>query len=265
MCSHALCIACCVADAFRISAHSDLEDLRQQQFTQAAESQSLSSQSQAMLNLNMKLKTSVLKSQVKAIDLELRKLEARQASEHLAMVKVSRCLPARLSIFADVQHLYRNPQPYLLPAFFESDSDAVDSLLFFERLAYKADLLSTAIEQHLSVNDALDGVVPDDFVGVCEVSIFISLSTASLTIPNYHYRLEPNLDTTLRSTSDLQRISSVVLRRPSSRWVESTENWLRMRRSSMDSSNYSEGKNSKRSSAGKKSMGKLSLSTLVRW
>ncbi|GAA5853786.1 hypothetical protein JCM5353_001035, partial [Sporobolomyces roseus] len=128
-----------------VSLQSDLEDLRQQQFTQATESQSLSSQSQAMLNLNMKLKTSVLKSQVKAIDLELRKLEARQASEHLAMVK-----------------------PYLLPAFFESDSDAVDSLLFFERLAYKADLLSTAIEQHLSVNDALDGVVPDDFVGVCE-------------------------------------------------------------------------------------------------
>ena len=78
-----------VADVHSDS-YSDLEDLRQQQTTQATESQSLSSQSQAMLNLNMKLKTSVLKSQVKAIDLELRKLEARQASEHLAMVKVSR-------------------------------------------------------------------------------------------------------------------------------------------------------------------------------
>ncbi|GAA5880816.1 hypothetical protein JCM16303_005127 [Sporobolomyces ruberrimus] len=128
-----------------VSLQSDLEDLRHQQSTAATESQSLSSQSQAMLNLNLKLKTSVLKSQVKAIDLELRKLEARQASEHLAMVK-----------------------PYLLPAFFESDADAVDSLLFFERLAYKADLLSNSIEQNMPVNEALDGIVPEDFVGVCE-------------------------------------------------------------------------------------------------
>ncbi|GAA5932529.1 hypothetical protein JCM1841_000239 [Sporobolomyces salmonicolor] len=128
-----------------ISLQGDLEDLRHHQATQATESQSLSSQSQAMLNLNLKLQSSVLKSQVKAIDLELRKLEAQQAAEHLAMVK-----------------------PYLIPAFFESDADAVDSLLFFERLAYKADLLNMFIEQNHSVNDALDGVVPEDLVGVCE-------------------------------------------------------------------------------------------------
>lgn len=42
-----------------------------------------------MLNLNLKLQSTVLKSQVKAIDLELRELEARQAAEHLAIVKVS--------------------------------------------------------------------------------------------------------------------------------------------------------------------------------
>ncbi|GAA5901065.1 hypothetical protein JCM5296_007301 [Sporobolomyces johnsonii] len=128
-----------------ISLQGDLEDLRHHQATQATESQSLTSQSQAMLNLNLKLQSSVLKSQVKAIDLELRKLEAQQAAEHLAMVK-----------------------PYLIPAFFESDADAVDSLLFFERLAYKADLLNMFIEQNHSVSDALDGVVPEDLVGVCE-------------------------------------------------------------------------------------------------
>jgi dynactin 1 len=42
-----------------------------------------------MLNLNLKLQSTVLKSQVKAIDLELRELEARQAAEHFAIVKVS--------------------------------------------------------------------------------------------------------------------------------------------------------------------------------
>lgn len=92
-----------------MSSHSDLEDLRQQQTTQATESQSLSSQSQAMLNLNMKLKTSVLKSQVKAIDLELRKLEARQASEHLAMVKVSRRIS--LNVFNTVADVRYNSMP----------------------------------------------------------------------------------------------------------------------------------------------------------
>ncbi|GAA5942628.1 uncharacterized protein JCM15063_000844 [Sporobolomyces koalae] len=128
-----------------ISLQGDLEELRRQQSTQASESQSLSSQSQAMLNLNMRLQSSVLKSQVKAIDLELRKLEAKQASEHLAIVK-----------------------PYLLHAFFESDSDAVEALLFFNRLAYKSDLLTTSIEQNMSINEALDGIVPEDFVGICE-------------------------------------------------------------------------------------------------
>lgn len=41
-----------------------------------------------MLNLNLKLQSTVLKSQVKTIDLELRRLDAQQASEHLAIVKV---------------------------------------------------------------------------------------------------------------------------------------------------------------------------------
>ncbi|BGP35932.1 hypothetical protein JCM10296v2_007784 [Rhodotorula toruloides] len=128
-----------------ITLQSDLERLREHQASQADESQTLSSQSQAMLNLNLKLQSSVLKSQVKAIDLELRKLEAKQASAHLEIVK-----------------------PYLLPSFFESDSDAVEALLFFERVAYKVDLLNTFLEQNHAVGDALDGVVLENLAGVCE-------------------------------------------------------------------------------------------------
>lgn len=62
-------------------------------------------------------------------------------------------------------------QPYLLPSFFESDSDAVEALLFFERVAYKVDLLNTFIEQNHAVGDALDGVVPENLAGVCEVRL----------------------------------------------------------------------------------------------
>ncbi|KWU42651.1 hypothetical protein RHOSPDRAFT_20774 [Rhodotorula sp. JG-1b] len=128
-----------------ISLQADLEQLRQHQATQETESQNLTSQSQAMLNLNLKLQSTVLKSQVKAIDLELRELEARQAAEHLAIVK-----------------------PYLPPAFFESDSDAVDALLFFERVGEKVALLGRYIEQKHTVGEALDGTVPDDLIGICE-------------------------------------------------------------------------------------------------
>ncbi|KAK4702285.1 dynactin 1, partial [Phenoliferia sp. Uapishka_3] len=128
-----------------MSLQGDLDQLREHQANQQTESQSLTSQSQAMLNLNLKLQSSVLKGQVKTIDLELRRLDAQQAMEHLSIVK-----------------------PYLLPAFFEDDSDAVDSLLFFERLASKADLISMVIEQNHNVTDSLNNTVPEALVGICE-------------------------------------------------------------------------------------------------
>lgn len=48
----------------------------------------MSTQSQTMLNLNLKLQSSATKAQAKTIDLELKKLEATQAMEHLAIVQV---------------------------------------------------------------------------------------------------------------------------------------------------------------------------------
>lgn len=65
--------------------------MREQQNLAQTDVQQLSSQSQAMLSLNMKLQNTVMKSQVRAIDLELRKLDAREAMERLMIVKVS-CL-----------------------------------------------------------------------------------------------------------------------------------------------------------------------------
>lgn len=48
----------------------------------------MKSQSQAMLNLNLKLHSSVLKGQVKTIELDLRKLDANQAIERLSIIRV---------------------------------------------------------------------------------------------------------------------------------------------------------------------------------
>lgn len=41
-----------------------------------------------MMSLNMQLQTTVMKAQAKAIDLELRKLEAAQANDRLAYIQV---------------------------------------------------------------------------------------------------------------------------------------------------------------------------------
>ncbi|KAH8922303.1 hypothetical protein BT69DRAFT_1282355 [Atractiella rhizophila] len=126
------------------SLQTDIEQLREQHQVQQHEAQQLSSQTQTMLDLNRKLQNSKLKSQVKVIDMELRRLEALQAVEHLSIIK-----------------------PYLTPSFFENDSESVDSLLFFERLVYKAELISSMIESNHNVTDNLV-TVPEELIAICD-------------------------------------------------------------------------------------------------
>lgn len=68
--------------------NSDLDQMREQQNTAQTDVQQLSSQTQSMLSLNMKLQQTVSKAQVRSIDLELRKLEAKEAIERLMIIKV---------------------------------------------------------------------------------------------------------------------------------------------------------------------------------
>lgn len=130
---------------------ADLDALRMQQ--QDAENgegggsgTELASQSQAMLNLNMKLQSSALKSQAKTIELELGKLAASQAMSHLDMIK-----------------------PYLPAAYFEADADAVNCLLFFQRMSCKADLIKQIVEQHHDIAESLATVVPEHLVAICQM------------------------------------------------------------------------------------------------
>lgn len=101
---------------------------------------------QAMLNLNLKLQSSVLKSQAKTIDLELGRLQASQATSHLEMVR-----------------------SYLPSAYFEADADAVNCLLFFRRMAAKSDLIKSIVETNHDIQESLSGIVPEIMVGVCEM------------------------------------------------------------------------------------------------
>ncbi|CAH1761785.1 1197_t:CDS:10, partial [Entrophospora sp. SA101] len=125
---------------------SDLEQLRQKEESQSSESKNLSSQSLAMMNLNHQLKTTVLKAQGKQIDLELRKLDAAQASENLAFV-----------------------QPYLPETFFRTENDSIRCLLLLKRIIFKSDLIVKQIDQIHNIPEKLNTVVPEKLISVCEL------------------------------------------------------------------------------------------------
>ena len=72
-----------------LSMQTDLEDLRESHQTHQNESQTLSSQSQTMLNLNMKLQSTILHNRSNNIEFELRKFEAAQAKQKLNILTVS--------------------------------------------------------------------------------------------------------------------------------------------------------------------------------
>ena len=72
----------------RIS-RSELNDLRTKYHETEAETANLSTQSRTMLNMNLKLQNSASKTQARALDLELAKIEAKVAREQVEMVEVS--------------------------------------------------------------------------------------------------------------------------------------------------------------------------------
>lgn len=67
---------------------SEIEGLRAKHDVKEAESATLSTQSQAMLNLNLMLQNTALKSQAKAVDLDLAKLQARVSKQQAEILQV---------------------------------------------------------------------------------------------------------------------------------------------------------------------------------
>lgn len=104
----------------------DLEDMRASQAVTEGESEKLNDRSRAMMDLNMKLQISAAKAQAKTIDLELRRLEAQEAEQHLEIVKL------------------------FLPDSYKEDQDSVLALLRFRRLAFKSGMLNGFIKERVS-------------------------------------------------------------------------------------------------------------------
>ena len=99
-----------------------------------------------MMSLNLKLQSSASKNQARAIELELRRIEAKEAREMLEII-----------------------QPYLPQIYVETDMDATNTYIFFQRLAAKIDLINTFVGQGHNLPDALTGPVSEALVGICEV------------------------------------------------------------------------------------------------
>lgn len=121
---------------------SDLEDMRASRAVNEAESEQLNSNARLMMDLNQKLHISAAKTQIKTIDLEMQRMGAQEAQQHLDIVKL------------------------FLPETFNTDRDSVLALLRFTRLSFKATLLHGFIKERVS--QAHPGHEDDVLVG-CDV------------------------------------------------------------------------------------------------
>ncbi|CAK7209532.1 hypothetical protein SCUCBS95973_000472 [Sporothrix curviconia] len=126
------------------SLQNDLEDMRASHAVTENESEQLNSRSRAIMDLNMKLQLSAAKAQVKTIDLELRRMEAQEAEQHLEIVKL-----------------------FLPDSYQQTDRNSVLALLRFRRLAFKANLLNGFVRERIN-QPAHPDHEDDVFVG-CDV------------------------------------------------------------------------------------------------
>lgn len=118
---------------------NDLENMRASKQITETQANEMTNHSRAMMDLNIRLQASASKTQVKAIDLELRKLEAQESAEHLKIVQL------------------------FLPESFNSEKNSVLAFLAFKRIGFKANLLHGFIKERVNREILLD----DSDVFVC--------------------------------------------------------------------------------------------------
>lgn len=121
---------------------ADLEEMRASKENTETQAQQLNSRSRQMDDLNRQLQATASSTKVKTIDMELRKLEAQEAAEHLAIVQL------------------------FLPEAFHAERDSVLALLRFKRIAVKAKLLHGFIRDKVTNQSA--PIADDDIFDACD-------------------------------------------------------------------------------------------------
>lgn len=104
----------------------DLNDLRASQQSTVVEANDLSNRSRAIMDLNLKLQASASKTNIKTMDLELRKMDAQESLEHLVIVQ------------------------HFLPEAYSTDRDSVLAHLRFMRVGFKANLLRESVKERVA-------------------------------------------------------------------------------------------------------------------
>ncbi|KAF8758986.1 Dynein associated protein [Rhizoctonia solani] len=171
----------------------DMENLRQENQIHQSESSAQATQSAAILSLNMRLQSTAAKNQAKNIEFELRKLDAAQAKEWLAIV-----------------------QPYLPQVYVEVDADATACYMFFQRLATKAELIANVLVQH---TDSLK-VYPEAFrrawsvfVSVlrkCDVNTFHAVGRLFPDLSPMEKRLDMHVDLLKRDEFRIMEVLAIL-------------------------------------------------------
>ncbi|KAI5294208.1 hypothetical protein KEM52_004487 [Ascosphaera acerosa] len=105
---------------------SDLEDMRVTQQLTETEANDLTMRSRAMIDLNMKLQSSIAKAQTKTIDMELNRMEAEESEQHLEIMK-----------------LY-------LPESYETEKNPILAFLRFKRISFKASLMHSTVKDRMA-------------------------------------------------------------------------------------------------------------------
>ena len=122
---------------------ADVADMKASKQITETEAKDMEGKSRAMMDLNLKLQNGAAKTQVKTIDLELRKLEAQEASEHLAIVQL------------------------FLPEAFHAERDSVLALLRFKRIGFKANLVHGFVRERVSSFGARGA--DEDVFAACDI------------------------------------------------------------------------------------------------
>ncbi|KAL8961168.1 MAG: hypothetical protein Q9193_002235, partial [Seirophora villosa] len=112
------------------SMQTDLEDMRTSQQLTETEANDLNSRSRVMMDLNLRLQASASKAQVKAIDLELGRLEAQESAEHLSIIQL------------------------FLPDSFKAERNSVRAYLRLRRIKSKAGILHDHVKDKVSMPSA---------------------------------------------------------------------------------------------------------------
>lgn len=109
-----------------VGLQTHLNDMKAAKQLTEAEADELTDRSRAMEDLNLKLQHSAAKAQVKSVDVELARLEAQEAEDHLNIVQE------------------------FLPDEYKSEKDSVLAFLRLKRVAFKARLLYTLLKDQIS-------------------------------------------------------------------------------------------------------------------